>query len=157
MDGLEGAGLWGERWVWGPEGTVPPLRSCCGCGELWGHEVIDLLVPSRPARLVLPVFVLLILIVASSQSAEREDLGEPRVRWPGAPGPPCSGILLAGFPALQSSLRLRSAAGFVPPAVGMLCREYTSAGSNLGAGRDLLLPRAERGPCPATFLGSATF
>lgn len=54
------------------------------------------------------------MVIASSQPAEREAPGEPRVRWPRAPGPPCSGILLAGFQPWRAPLRLRCAAGLVP-------------------------------------------
>lgn len=44
-------------------------------------------------------------------------------RWPFAPGPPSSGILLAGFPALESYPALEvwwlGCLGAVPPAGGM--------------------------------------
>lgn len=118
-----------ERGFWETGGSEvprglwpPPPRSFCGGREVWGGEVVHLLTPSRrSARSARPV--LLMVVIASSQSAEREALGEPRARWPCAPGPPCSGILLAGFPALESSAAPQVwcwvCPGAVPPAVGM--------------------------------------
>lgn len=46
-DGWMGAGILGERWVWGPAGFVPPLRSCCGTGRVWGGEAVHLPALSR--------------------------------------------------------------------------------------------------------------
>lgn len=102
------------------------------------------------------------MLIASSQPAEREAPGEPRVPWPRAPGPPCSGILLAGFQPWRAPLRLRCAAGLVPAPARRLreCLGRECLGREClhrvipGHGQRSAAPRGTEGdPCSATFVG----
>lgn len=88
------------------------------------------------------------MLIASSQPAEREAPGEPRVPWPRAPGPPCFGILLAGFQPWRAPLRLRCAAGLSrrrPAGCGNASAGNASIGSYLGTDKGPLLPGGPRG------------